>query len=79
MIPLRAVSQRFYLLLELFTCFLDLLSNNLLNVLDVRDLQSLMGVRIFGVLVITLEVRYGTPPLPSVWVVPAKRGGDGGA
>ena len=37
-------AARFYLLLELLTCFLDPLPNNHLNVLDARDLRSLCGL-----------------------------------
>ena len=67
--PSRAVSRRFssckvpHLLSELLTCFLDPLPNYLLNVLHVRDLQSLVRARIFRVLVITREVRYGAPSI----------------
>jgi len=53
---------RLRLLPELFTCPLDLPPENLLNVLDVKDLRSFMRARILGVLVITREVRFGAPP-----------------
>ena len=43
------------------TCFIDQLPNNLLNVLDARDLRSLAGAGILRVLVITREVRSDTP------------------
>jgi len=56
-------AARLYLLLELLTCFVDPLSNSLLNILDVRDIQSLVATRILEVLFITGEVRSSTPSI----------------
>ena len=54
---MRGISSehsRLHLSIELLNCFFDQFSNNLLNVLDVRDLGSFVGAKILGVLIITL-------------------------
>jgi len=57
----------------------DPLSNNLLNVLDARDLRSLLGAKILRVLFITWRLDLARLRLLSVWAVHAVKGGDGGA
>jgi len=49
-------TARFHLLLKLLTCFFNPLLNNLLNILDAKDLLEPCGAKILGVLIITWEV-----------------------
>jgi len=73
-------AARLCLLPKLLTCFLDPLLHNLLNVLDARNLWSLVGgVRVLGMLVVTREVRSGAPSIALSVGCLRGESGNGGA